>query len=104
MGALVGVFHGAFDKYHIYLTVQSSDDYAGPVNATANVNGQTGTINGTQKIGANSTTIMLSGMVGENTESWTLTTSDFNSLNGTRNFAGATGVWYSQQVGLGRIG
>jgi hypothetical protein len=104
MGASVGTFYGAFAENHVYLTVHSSDDYAGPVNATANVNGQTGTINGMQNIGANSTTIMLSGMVGGNTESWALTTSDFTILNGTRSFVGASGISYSQQVGLGRIG
>ena len=104
MGALVGTFYGAYAENHVYLTVQSSDDSAGPVNATAIINGQTGTINGMQQIWADSTTIMLSGKVGENTEEWTLTTSDFNSLNGTRNFTGPTGVCYSQQVGLGRIG
>ena len=104
MGALVGIFYGAFAEHHVYLTVHSSDDYAGPVNATVKVDGQTGTIDGTQSIWANYTTITLRGMVGENTESWELTTSDFNILNGTRSFTGATGISYSQQVGLGRIG
>ena len=104
MGALVGTFYGAFAEYHVYLTVHSSDDYAGPVNATVNVNGKTGTINGTQSIWANYTNITLSGMVGGNTENWTLTTSDFNTLNGIRSFTEATGISYYQQVGLGRIG
>jgi hypothetical protein len=103
MGALVGTFYGAYGQDHIYLTVNSSDDIGGAVNATAIVNGQTGPLTGTQKIGATTTTIMLTGSVGVNAESWTFNTSDFNALQGSRNFAGATGVWNSQQFGLGRI-
>ncbi|MGE8190540.1 hypothetical protein [Pseudomonas sp. NPDC086278] len=103
MGVLVGTYYGAYGQDHIYLTVNSSDDNGGAVDATAIINGQTGKLTGVQKIGGATTTIMLTGGVGANSESWTFNTTDFNYLNGSRNFAGNTGVWSSQSFGLGRI-
>lgn len=102
MGQLVGNYFGSYGGDHIYLYITSSDDIGGPVTATASVNGQTGTLTGHQTIGATTTTIMLTGAIGNNSESWTFNTSDFRTLSGGRNFAGPNGVWTYQGFGLGR--
>ncbi len=102
MGALVGTYYGAYGPDHIYLYVNHSDDIGGAVNATASIAGQTGTLTGRQVIGGTTTTIMLNGNIGQNSESWTFNTSDFRTLSGGRNFAGPNGVWTYQGFGLGR--
>lgn len=103
MGKLVGTYYSASSSQAFYLTVTQSDDYGGAVTATAIINGASGILTGMQKIGDPYTTVMLHGMIGENVESWNLNTSDFNSLNGSRNFTGPTGVLYSHQMPMGRI-
>ncbi|MBS4079279.1 MULTISPECIES: hypothetical protein [Pseudomonas] len=102
MGKLVGNYYGAFGGANIYLYVTYSDDIGGAVTATASISGPTGTLTGHQTIGATTTTVMLTGTVGENAESWTFNTSDFNTLSGGRNYAGPNGVWTYQGFGLGR--
>lgn len=102
MGALVGNFYGAYGGANIYLYVHESDDVGGAVRATASVSGPSGALSGTQVIGATTTTVMLTGQIGQNSESWTFNTSDFNTLTGGRNFAGPNGVWTYQGFQLGR--
>ncbi|MBC3256193.1 hypothetical protein HU733_11855 [Pseudomonas paralactis] len=102
MGQLVGNYYGAYGGANIYLYVTYSDDIGGAVSATASVSGQTGTLAGHQTIGAQTTTVMLSGHIGSNSESWTFNTSDFRTLSGGRNFAGPDRVWTYQGFGLGR--
>ncbi|KRA13451.1 hypothetical protein [Pseudomonas sp. Root569] len=102
MGRLVGNYYGAYGGANIYLHVTESDDIGGAVKATADVSGQSGKLTGHQTIGATTTTIMLTGIIGKSSESWTFNTSDFITLNGGRNFTGPDGVWTYQGFGLGR--
>jgi len=102
MGALNGEFYGAYGEHQLYLTIHDSNDITGVINGTARYFGKSGQATGTYTAGTTQATIFLGVTSGGVREQWTLTTSDYNTLSGTRNFAQSDGTMSTQSIGLGR--
>ncbi|MBK5398881.1 hypothetical protein JFU47_19500 [Pseudomonas sp. TH39(2020)] len=102
MGSLNGTFYGAYGDNQIYLSITHSDDITGEIRGTLSNYGSTSTVNGSYTMTQQFAQIFLNTW-GPSTEQWSLITYDYNTLSGTRNIMGPTGVTQQQIAGLGRV-